>query len=94
MRILLKLILFPVHIALSLVLLPCKFVCLFGTMILSILSFLIFTVALLTMVLLGETQEGIRMLILSFLISPYGIPLAVSWFIGLIDGISERIRAI
>ncbi|MHB8130809.1 MAG: CD1845 family protein [Mobilitalea sp.] len=94
MRILLKIILFPVHIALSLVLLPCKFVCLFGTMILSILSFLIFTVALLTIVLLGESQEGIRILILAFLISPFGLPMAATWLIGVVDGVSERIRTI
>ena len=94
MRSLLRIILFPVHIALSLALLPCKFVCLFGTMILSIISFLIFIVALLTMLFFGETQEVIRMLILSFSISPFGIPMAAAWLIGVVDGVSERIRAI
>ena len=81
MRILLKIVLFPVSVA-SLVLLPCKFMCLFGTMLLSVLSFIIFTVALLTM------------MFLAYLISPYGIPLAASWLIGVVDSISERMRMI
>lgn len=94
MRILLKIVLFPVSVALSLILLPCKFICLFGTMLLSILSFTIFTVALLTMLFFREMGEGFRMMFLAYLISPYGIPLAASWLIGLFDGISERMRMI
>ena len=94
MRIILKIILFPVSLALTLLLLPCKFVCLFWTMLLSIISFVIFTVALLTMLFFGETGEGFKMMFLAFLISPYGIPMVASWLIGVVDGIRERIRLI
>lgn len=94
MRTLLKIVLFPVSVVLYLVVLPCKFVCLFGTMLLSVCSFLIFTVALFTMIFFGEREEGFRMMFLAYLISPYGVPLAASWLVEVVDRLSERMRMI
>lgn len=91
---LIKIVLFTVSVESTLLLLPCKFVCLFGTMLLSKISFPIFTVALLTMLFFGETGEGFKMMFLAFMISPYGIPMVASWLIGVVDGIRERIRLI
>lgn len=68
--------------------------CLFGTTVLSLISYVIFIVATLTMLFFGEIGEGVRMMFLAFLISPYGIPMVASGMIGVIDGISKRMRLI
>lgn len=94
MRIILKILLFPVHVLLSLALLPCKFVCLFGTMMLSVISFFLFVIALVGMLLLGDIREGLNILFLAYLISPYGLPIIASGLIGLVDGINEKIARI
>ena len=94
MRILLKILLFPVTLSLTIILLICEFICMFGTMLLSILSLLLFTLALATMILLGEKQDGLRAMVLAYLISPYGIPIFAGWIIGSVGRINERLKAI
>ena len=84
MRILLKIFLFPITLILTAILLICEFICLFGTMLLSILALLLFTLALGIMIFLGETQEGIKTLVLAYIISPYGVPMLVAWLISII----------
>ncbi|NMA49184.1 MAG: hypothetical protein GX947_05365 [Tissierellia bacterium] len=46
------------------------------------------------MILLGEVQDGIKAMILAYLVSPYGIPLLTSWLIGKIGQINERLKTI
>ncbi|HAA81164.1 MAG TPA: hypothetical protein DCE09_06270 [Thermoanaerobacter sp.] len=94
MRILLKIFLFPITLILTVILLICEFICLFGTMLFSILALLLFTLALGIMIFLGETQEGIKTLVLAYIISPYGVPMLAAWMIGKIGQINERIKAI
>ena len=47
----------------------------FGTMLLSILALLLFVLALATMIFLKDVQDGLKAMVLAYLISPYGIPL-------------------
>ena len=94
MRILLKIFLFPITLILTVILLICEFICLFGTMLFSILALLLFTLALGIMIFLGETQEGIKTLVLAYIISPYGVPMLAAWMIGKIGQINERLIAI
>jgi len=94
MRILLEIFLFPITLILTVILLICEFICLFGTMLFSILALLLFTLALGIMIFLGETQEGIKTLVLAYIISPYGVPMLAAWMIGKIGQINERIKAI
>ena len=94
MRIILKILLFPVTLSLTIILLICEFICMFGTMLLSILSFLLFTLALATMILLREKQDGLRAMVLAYLISPFGIPILASWLLGKIGQVNERLKAI
>lgn len=93
MRILLKLLLFPITLILTVILLICEFICMFGTMLLSILALLLFALALGTMIFLGEVQHGFKIMVLSYLINPYGIPLLASWLIGKIGQMNEQIKA-
>ena len=94
MRILLKILLFPITLILTVILLICEFICLFGTMLFSILALLLFTLALGIMIFLGETQEGIKTLVLAYIISPYGLPLLDSRFIGELQVANERLKSI
>ena len=94
MRILLKIVLFPITLMVSILLLVCQFICVFSSMLLSILAFFLFTLGLATMLLLGETEQGISALFIAFLISPYGIPMLAAWLIGTVGGINERLKSI
>jgi hypothetical protein len=94
MRILLKIFLFPITLLLTVILLICEFICLFGTMLLSILAFVVFVLALAIIIFLGETQDGITALVLAYLISPYGVPMLASWLIGRIGQVNEWVKAI
>ena len=94
MRILLKIVLFPITLLVSIILLVCQFICVFSSMLLSILSFVLFAIGLATMLLLGETNEGLKVLFIAYLISPYGIPMLAAWFLGTIGGINERLKSI
>lgn len=94
MQILLKILLFPITLILTILLAICEFICLFGTMFLSILALLLFVLALGIMIFLGEVQDGIKAMVLAYLISPYGIPLFASWLIGKLQVANERLKSI
>lgn len=94
MRILLKILLFTITMALTIVLLICKFFCLFGTMLLSVLAFILFAFAIVIMIFLGEIQDGIKTMVLAYLISPYGIPLFAAWLLDKIEQFNEWVKAI
>ena len=94
MRILLKIILFPITLLFSVMLLICEFICLFGTVLLSILALLLFTLALGIMIFLGEAQDGLKAMVFAYLISPYGIPLLAGGLIGKLQAVNERLKSI
>lgn len=94
MRILLKILLFPITLALSIIVLVCQFLCVFSSMLLSILAFLFFVLGLAIMVFIGEIGEGIKALLAAYLISPYGVPMFATWLIGKVDGLNDRLKAI
>ena len=94
MRILLKTLLFPITPILTIILLICEFICMFGTMLLSILALLLFVLALATMIFLKDVQDGLKAMVLAYLISPFGIPILASWLLGKIGQVNERLKAI
>ena len=94
MRILLKILLFPITLMVSIILLVCQFVCIFSSMLLSILAFVLFSLGLASIVLLGDVKQGLIALFIAFLLSPYGLPMIAAWLIGTIGGINERLKSI
>ena len=94
MRILLKILFFPITIILTVLILFFDFVFLFSTAVLSILSFVVFMIALGTIFILKETSEGIRIIVLAYLISPYGIPMFAAWLIAKIEGLNDMLKSI
>lgn len=94
MRILLKIIIFPITLILTVLILFFDFICLVSTAVLSILSFLVSMIALGTIFILKETSEGMKIIVLAYLISPYGIPLFATWLIAKIDGLNDLLKSI
>ena len=94
MRVLIKILLFPITLILTVLILFFDFVCLFSTAVLSILSFVVFMIALGTIFILRETSEGIRIIVLAYLISPYGIPMFAAWLIAKIEGLNNILKSI
>lgn len=94
MRILAKIFLFPVVVALTVLVAVCRFVCAFSGVLLGVLSFLVFLIALGSIFLLRDVHYGITALIMAFAISPYGIPLFVSWIVDKLDDLNFAIRSI
>lgn len=94
MRILLKILLFPITLILTVLILFFDFICLFSTAVLSILSFITLMIALGTIFILGETSEGIKIIVLAYLISPYGLPMFAAWLIGKIEGLNDLLKSV
>lgn len=63
-------------------------------MFLSILALLLFALSLGTMIILKDMQDGLRAMVLAYLISPFGIPILASWLIGKVGQVNERLKAI
>lgn len=78
MRILLKILLFPVVLVLSVLVAFCRFFCLFSGMVLSILAALLFLIGLLVL-FAGRMDGFIGFMILAWLVSPYGLPMVAAW---------------
>ena len=94
MRWIFKVLLFPIIMVLTVFVAVCRFVCAFSTALLSIIAFVIFLVAIGTMILLGEFIESLKIVFLAWLISPYGIPLFASWLVEKVDDLNCRLKAI
>lgn len=94
MRILFKILLFPVTLVLTILVLFCQFVCLIGTTLLSILAFLIAVVALGILLFSDQTAQGFKYLIIAFCISPYGIPMLAAWLISKAEAFNELLKSV
>jgi hypothetical protein len=63
-------------------------------MLLSIAAMIFFVLGLGSIILLGETKDGIYAIVLAYLVSPYGIPMFAVWLIGTIQAANERLKSI
>lgn len=80
MRLLLKIILFPITLILSILIAFSKFIVTISETILGLLSFLVVLGAFACFVQ-GKVELGIKTLIIAFLISSYGLPKIVMWLV-------------
>ena len=94
MRLIVKILLFPVILLLTVFVAVCRFLCHFSTALLSIAAFLLFAFALGTMILLKDVPGGIGMMVCAYLISPYGFPLFASWLVEKVDDLNSLIKSI
>ncbi|EGT2197909.1 hypothetical protein F1401_12305 [Clostridioides difficile] len=93
MRWILKIILFPISLLLSILTAVLSFLLGIGTVILYLLMmFCIF--GAMASFLQKEVTIGIEALIIGFLLSPYGIPMVGASIIALLQGINEKIMSV
>lgn len=93
MRWILKIILFPISLLLSILTAVLSFLLGIGTVILYLLMmFCIF--GAIASFLQKEVTIGIEALIIGFLLSPYGIPMVGASIIALLQGIKEKIMSV
>lgn len=93
MRILLKVLLFPLTLFLTLLVAFCRFFCLFSGMVLSIAAMVLFLLGL-VLLFCGETRDFLGLLVLAWLVSPYGLPLAASWLTERVDDFNSVLKSL
>lgn len=94
MRFVLKLCLFPITLALSILVLAGRMLCQLSTMVLSLLAFVVFVIGLGTIVLLQNPSEGVRILGLALLLSPLGLPLIAVFLVELLGVFNDSLRTV
>ena len=78
LRFFIKVLLFPITLALTLLVAFARFFCLFSGMVLSVIAGAFFLFGVL-MLFIGKRQGFIGFSLLAWAISPYGLPGAASW---------------
>lgn len=95
MKILLKILLFPVTLALSILVAVLRLACLVSGTILTILALVILAIAIGTVVLLGEPfMTGLGIAGLAWLISPFGLPLIATFLVEALGGLNSMLKSI
>lgn len=93
MRIILKILLFPIVLALTILVAFCRFFCLFSGMVLGLLAALLFLLGLLVL-FAGQLDGFIGFTVLAWLVSPYGLPLAASWLTERVADFKDMLKSI
>ena len=93
MRWILKIIIFPISIALSVLTAFLSFLLSIGTFLMYLVMLLCVFIALSSLIL-GEVGIGILGLIIGFLFSPYGLPALGATVIAFIKFINDKIKAV
>ncbi|HFU6878190.1 TPA: CD1845 family protein [Streptococcus agalactiae] len=88
-----KIILFPISLVLSILTAFLTFLLGIGTTILYLLM-LMCIVAVIGSFIQKDVSLGIEALVLSFLLSPYGIPMVGAVVIAFLEGINRKIRSV
>ena len=93
MRWIVKIILFPISLVLSILTAFLTFLLAIGTTILYLLMLMCVVVGVVSL-FQKDFSIGIEALIVGFLLSPYGIPMVGAAVIAFLQGINERIRLV
>ena len=91
MRLIFKLLAFPFVLVTGLLYLVCKFLVIASGAVLGILSGIVFLASLVLFFTAG-VWAGLAWLVIAFLISPYGLPMAASWLVGMIGGANHALK--
>ena len=91
MRLIFKLLAFPFVLVTGLLYLICKFLVIASGAVLGILSGMVFLASLVLFFTAGM-WAGLAWLVIAFLISPYGLPMAAAWLVGVIGGANHALR--
>ena len=92
LRWIIKILLFPISLLLSILIAFLTFLLSIGTVLLYFLMILCVVGAIASFIQ-NKTLLGIEALVLGFLFSPYGIPMVGAAVIAFLQGINDRIRS-
>ena len=93
MRILFKLVLFPISLLLSVSTAFLTFLLSIGTAILYLLMILCIFVAIGSFLFFQERKVALEALIVGFILSPYGLPMIGATIIAFLEVLNQRIRS-
>ena len=91
MRLIFKLLAFPFVLVTGLLYLVCKFLVIASGAVLGILSGIVFLASLVLFFTAG-VWAGLAWLVIAFPISPYGLPMAAAWLVGMIGGANHALK--
>lgn len=91
MRLIFKLLAFPFVLVTGLLYLVCKFLVIASGAVLGILSGIVFLASLVLFFTAG-VWAGLAWLVIAFLISLYGLPMAAAWLVGMIGGANHALK--
>lgn len=91
MRFVLKIFALPFMLVLGILYVFCKFLVIAGGALLGVLSGVVFLAAL-GILFTSGVWGGMAWLFISFLISPYGLPMLAAWLVGKIGGAGCALR--
>ena len=88
MRLIGKLLALPFVLVTGILYLVCKFLVVVSGAVLGILSGIVF----LALFFAAGFWPGLSWLVIAFLISPYGLPMAAAWLVGIIGGANSALK--
>ena len=94
MKFLLKIILFPVTIILTVFVGICRLLNQLSNMVFLLAALLILLIGLATILLAHDMSNGLILIAIAFLISPFGLPLIVTFLIEVLGLFKDMIKAI
>lgn len=93
MRTLLKIGLFPITLALNILLGISKFVLVFGGGLLGVISSLLFTLGVVVIFMAGFSK-ALPAFVIGYLISPWGLPMIGAWIIAHVEYFNDCLKRI
>lgn len=91
MRLIGKLLALPFMLVTGILYLICKFLVVISGAVLGILSGILFLAALALFFIAGF-WSGLSWMVIAFLLSPYGLPLAAAWLVGMIGSVNGALK--
>lgn len=94
MKFLLKIILFPITIMLTVFVGICRLFNQISNMVFMLAAFLILLIGLAIILLAHDMSNGLILIAIAFLVSPFGLPLIVTFLIEVLGLFKDMIKAI
>lgn len=92
MRVLLKIVLFPIALVLNILLGMAKFVLFYGGALLNILSFLFFVLGVISLCTNAELTVWLPALLFGYAISPWGLPMAAARIVAMVECFNDWLK--
>lgn len=91
MRLILKILVAPIIVVLTLFVWICSGLLYCSSFILGLAGTVLGILGVLVL-LTGAVTNGIIVLVMAFLVSPFGIPMAAAWLLGLLQNMNDSIK--